>query len=180
MFFFGIRRPDFGLKKGKAPSKEDIAVFAQGGAVPPTRKPVCVVHPENASRMIRDDGFPKDFSLYEYAGATLEVLSGKGSDGKILRRPALVAKMVRRYKLDDAFVEVEMTASIRDLRKAAHPHASSIAAALMMFYDEKVSRKEPVLNPQRVASAASTLSKFPANDFFAKMNSIESVPTWIG
>lgn len=108
------------------------------------RKPVCVVHPENAPRMIRDSGFPKDFADYAYLGATLEVLSIPNANGEVVRRPVLVAKLGRTYKddIDGVSAEMEMTATLSDLRHGKHPHTDSIAAALISYYEEKIPIKE--------------------------------------
>ncbi len=172
MFFFRIIYPNYGMKEERSPSKEMDAV--------PSKKPVCVMHPENAPRMLGDNGFPKDFDLYEYAGATLEVLPSVGSNGKKVRRPALVAKMIHRAKVEEggAFIEVEMTASLSDLRQGEHPNAEAIAAALKMYYEEKIPVKERAIKKQPVKAktpklageAAPVKQNLPTNDFFMKMN----------
>lgn len=177
MFFFRVIYPNFGVKEDKSPSIEDGALGLQKENGTPSRKPVCVMHPENAPRMIRDSGFPKDFELYEYAGATLEVLPSLGSNGKKVRRPALVAKMIHRSMVEDggAFIEVEMTASLSDLRKGEHADAEAIAAALKMYYDEKIPVRErairtSVARTQKPARAAAPMAQVATNDFFMKMN----------
>lgn len=131
----------------------------------PVKKPVCIMHPENAPRMIHDKGFPKEFLLYNYVGATLELLPSVGPEGHMIRRPALVAKLALKYRSDDDSVgiEMEMTASIKDLRKAKHPDAESIAAALAMFYEEKVHRKEPIAWPPRHAKKNTEVACFPTD-----------------
>ncbi|MFA4994153.1 MAG: hypothetical protein WC521_02485 [Bdellovibrionales bacterium] len=178
MFSLRVIYPNFGSKGNKAPAKEYRAYSAQEEKSPPSKKPVCVMHPENAPRMIRDSGFPRDFQFYEYAGATLEVLPTVGLNGKTIRRPALVAKMIHRSKMEDgnALVEVEMTASLSDLRKERHPDAEAIAAALKMYYEEKVEireralRKQPAVT-QKTTPVAVQAAQAPVNDFFMRMNS---------
>jgi hypothetical protein len=180
MFFFRIIYPNYGLKADNSPSQEMDSFPSQKESGVPSRKPVCVMHPENTPRMICDNGFPKDFQFYEYAGATLEILQGPGPNGKMVRRPALVAKMIHRAKVEDgAFVEVEMTASLCDLRKGGHPNAEAIAAALKMYYEEKIPAKERPIRTQPaktakmeklVGVAAPVSQAVPANEFFMKMN----------
>ena len=169
MFFFRVIYPNFGVKDYKSPSTEKNALLE--------KKPICVMHPENAPRMLRDNGFPKEFENYEYAGATLEVLPVKGANGKTIRRPALVAMMIHRTKVEDggAFVEVEMTASLSDLRKGEHPNAEAIAAALKMYYEEKIPVRERAIRTraaktQKRAAVATPAAQIPVNDFFMKMN----------
>jgi hypothetical protein len=177
MFFFGINRPNSGSIEGGVLSKVGCAFSTHRKAEAPVRKPVCVMHPENTPRIIHDFGFPKDFSLYAYAGATLTVLGIKRAEGGFVRRPALVAKMVRKYRLDDggASVEVEMTASLRDLQKGKHPHATAIAAALTMYYEEKVLQKEAIVKTKTHAPVASSASGLPANNFFAKVDFFSNI-----
>ena len=74
------------------------------------------MHPENVPRTIPDGGYPEDFDLYEYAGPTVETVACQGKNGEIIRRPALVARMIRRYRTEEgAYVVEEMTASVKDL-----------------------------------------------------------------
>ncbi|MDR3425072.1 MAG: hypothetical protein P4M13_08410 [Alphaproteobacteria bacterium] len=82
----------------------------------PVKKPACVMHPENAPRTIPDGGFPEDFDLYEYGGATIETVDCIGENGETVRRPAMVARMIKKYQNEDGVsIEEEMTASIADL-----------------------------------------------------------------
>jgi hypothetical protein len=177
MFFFHAKERDSELKENNTSPKENGVFPAEKDGDRLSKKPVYVMHPENAPGTIHNIGFPKDFRFYEYAGATLEVLAGNISNGKPVRRPALVAKMVRRFKTDDggAFVEMEMTASLQDLRTGKHPHTDSIAAALKMYYEEKVLLKERVVKPQKAVSAAPLASSFPVNNFFEKVNPLTQV-----
>ncbi|MDD3030216.1 MAG: hypothetical protein PHS57_08085 [Alphaproteobacteria bacterium] len=138
------------------------------------RKPACVMHPKNAPRTIKNGMFPKKFHHYAYAGAMLDVVSVLGPQGKIVRRPALVARMRYRFSPthDGFMIELDMTASVRDLLKARHPHAASIAAALTAYYEEKVPVREPafsrspVLHPKQTHAAQAKT----ANDFFSRLN----------
>jgi hypothetical protein len=179
MFFFGIKYLGFGANESKARLEENNAFLAQDEMSLPSRKPLCIMHPENAPRMIHDRGFSKDFALYGYAGATLELLSARDAEGRMIRRPALVAKMVRKYDVveEGAVAQMEMTASLRDLRRGNHPHARAIAAALNTYYEEKVSNKERVAKARKEV-AVTTASQFPANDFFTKMNASAAQPAW--
>ncbi|MFA5041369.1 MAG: hypothetical protein WC464_07030 [Bdellovibrionales bacterium] len=172
MFSFFTKHLNFGSKK--ISPKDGSALPFEIAQCLASKKPICVMHPENAPRMIHDSGFPKDFQLYDYAGATLEVLTSIGSNGKQIRRPALVAKMVRRYKAEDggASVEMEMTASLRDLRTGKHPNAEAVAAALRIYYEEKVPIRERAIVPQKVSAVFKPAARFPVNDFFTRMNSM--------
>ena len=85
--------------------------------------------------------------------------------------------MIHRTKVEDggAFIEVEMTASLSDLRKGEHPNAEAIAAALKMYYEEKIPVKERAIKTQSArtqkrAPAEAPLAKVAINDFFIKMN----------
>lgn len=164
MFFFRVIYPNFGLKGSKASPKEAVALCSQNESGAPTKKPVCVMHPENAPRMIGDNSFPKDFQLFEYAGATLEMFSAICPNGNTVRRPALVAKMIHRCKVDreNAFIEVEMTASLSDLRAGEHPNAEAIGAALKMFYEEKVPVKERAVRKQKAGLPKTISAAAPA------------------
>jgi hypothetical protein len=179
MAFFSIARLNFRSTEGIAPSKKTRAFPAQKKVSAPVRKPACVMHPENTPRTIYDSGFPKDFSLYEYAGAMLTVLGIKRGDSSVVRRPALIAKMVRKYQVGEggASVEVEMTASVNDLKRGKHPHADAIAAALTMYYEEKVLQKEAVVKTRTQAPVASAVSGFPANNFYAKVDFSANIET---
>jgi len=179
MSIFDIKYPGFfGSGRKKAAAK--TGTLSQNATNPPTKKPSSVVHPENAPRMINNNGFPKDFGLYNYAGATLRVLTCKRPNGTTVRRPALVAKMTRKYKLEksdeigddgDAMVEMEMTASLCDLRQGKHPHADAISAALTMYYENKVAEKEGPAETTGASNSKAPTTVFPVNDFYMKINS---------
>jgi len=179
MSLFDIRYPDFfGSGRKKTASKR--ASLSGDASNPPVKKPSTVVHPENAPRMINNNGFPKDFCLYNYAGATLRVLTCKRPNGTSVRRPALVAKMTRKYRLEksdenvddgDAMVEMEMTASLCDLRQGKHPHSDAISAALTMYYENKVAQKEDPAETKNCSDSKEPTSLFPVNDFYMKINS---------
>jgi len=113
----------------------------------PEKKPRFVIHPQNAPRTINYvEDFPAEFNEFEYAGATIETVNCRKNDGAIIRRPAIVALMKRKYLAGDTFVEEDMTASVRDLKafidpvsgERGHKNAASIEAALQIFYETKV------------------------------------------
>jgi len=96
-----------------------------------SRKPP-LMHPDNAPRTIRN--FPDAFRSYTFGGLAIEKVSHNG-----IRRPALVAQLVREYHfIDGAVVTEEMTASLRDLIDGRHPKAEEIAATLRDYYHSKI------------------------------------------
>jgi hypothetical protein len=133
-------------------------------AAAPVKKPSCVVHPENAPRTIPNGGYPQDFHHYEYSGATIEMVARKGADDEIIRRPALVARMVKKYRTEEGgYVVEEMTASAKDLASGRHPDAPSITAALDVFYDTKIpeDQREAKRSPVAVQAHSAQVLTLP-------------------
>lgn len=116
-------------------------------ALVPEKKPETIIHPVNTPRTICNaGGYPGDFNQFEYAGTTVELVALPTPEGNVMRRPALVARMVRKRSAGDTFVEEEMTASIRDLQNFVDPKTGirgyhdtrAVTAALNIFYENKV------------------------------------------
>ena len=124
------------------------------------KKPVCIMHPENAPTTIPvGSTYPIDFNRYTFAGATIEQVSVMGEDGEFSRRPALVAKMQLKREVDGAKVKEEMTCSLKDLRQyvdpatgiVGHRDSEGIASALSARYAEAIpkNRQEDIFSNNR-------------------------------
>lgn len=137
------------------------------------KKPETIIHPINAPRTIAgSDGYPVDFNQFQFAGATIELVASQRADGTPVRRPAVVAMMVRRRNEGDTFIEEEMTASVKDLqnffdmktRERGHHDTHAISQALNAFYENKIPRHQHELPRAQMVEPTQAMS------LFAKLN----------
>ncbi|MDR3448680.1 MAG: hypothetical protein P4M15_02825, partial [Alphaproteobacteria bacterium] len=96
-----------------------------------------LMHPGNVPATMKQ--FPADFHGYQFVGATTDMISIRGANEVVTRRPALVALLkYESISADGASSLIEMTASLRDLSNARHPDASKIGDSLRTYYETKV------------------------------------------
>ncbi|MDE2030544.1 MAG: hypothetical protein KGI97_08300 [Alphaproteobacteria bacterium] len=119
------------------------AALAAHPAPHPDKRPL--LHPEKAPATMHV--FPIDFAAYTFGGAVIATLRGRNAAGEPIRRRTLVARMILKETTPDgASVEIEMSASLRDLEKGCHPQAAGIRYALVELYASKAFDAEPSMD----------------------------------